>query len=65
VDGRVGVERAHKDLDLRVDALCLFGRGGDNGEGADALTVETLGWMLVAFVLLKGIGMQSYHVLGE
>jgi hypothetical protein len=25
VDGRVGVERAHEDLDLRVDALGLFG----------------------------------------
>ena len=25
VDGRVGVERAHEDLDLRVDALLLLG----------------------------------------
>ena len=47
VDGRVGVERADEDLDLRVDALGLFGRGGDDGECADALTVETLGCTLV------------------
>jgi len=42
VDGRVGVERADQDLDLRVNALGLFGRFGDNGEGADALAVKTL-----------------------
>lgn len=42
VDGRVGVERAHEDLDLAVDALGFFGGGGDDGEGADALAVETL-----------------------
>jgi hypothetical protein len=42
VDGRVGVERADKDLDLRVDALGLFGRLGDNGESANALAVKTL-----------------------
>ena len=47
VDGRVGVERAHEDLDLRVDSLGLFGRGGNDGEGADTLTVETLGQVLV------------------
>ena len=65
VDGRVGVERAHEDLDLRVDALGLFGGGGDDGEGADALTVETLGWMSVLFVFFGDIFAPSYHVLGE
>jgi hypothetical protein len=44
VHGRVGVQGAHEDLDLRVDALGFFGGGGDDGEGADALAVEALGW---------------------
>lgn len=43
VDRRVGVKRADEDLDLRVDTLLLFGVGADNGEGANTLTVETLG----------------------
>ena len=42
VDGRVGVEGADKDLDLRLDALLLLGRLADEGEGTDTLTVETL-----------------------
>jgi hypothetical protein len=42
VDGRVGVERADEDLDLGVDTLGFFGGLGDDGEGADALAVETL-----------------------
>ena len=42
VHGGVGVERAHDDLDLRVDALRLGGVFADNGEGAGTLAVETL-----------------------
>lgn len=42
MDGRVGVKRADKDLDLRVDALLLLCGGADNGESTDTLTVETL-----------------------
>lgn len=42
VHGRVGVEGAHEDLDLRVDAGLLFGGLGDDREGADTLAVETL-----------------------
>jgi hypothetical protein len=42
VDGRVGVERADKNLDLGVNALGFFGRLGDDGEGADTLAVQTL-----------------------
>lgn len=49
VDGRVGVQRADEDLDLRVDSLLLVGVLGDNGEGTDALTVET-------HVLGEGLG---------
>lgn len=40
VDGRVGVEGADDDLDLRVDALALVGVGAHDREGADALAVE-------------------------
>lgn len=47
VNGGVGVQRADEDLDLRVDALLLIGVLGQNGEGTDALTVQTL-FMLLA-----------------
>jgi hypothetical protein len=36
---------------LRVDALRFLRRGGDDGEGADALAVETLEWVLVYVVV--------------
>jgi hypothetical protein len=42
VDGRVGVQRADEDLQLRVDTLLLLGVGGGDGEGTDTLSVETL-----------------------
>lgn len=42
VHGGVGVERAHDDLDLRVDALLLGGIFADDGEGTGTLTVKTL-----------------------
>ena len=42
VNGRVGVQRADKDLDLGVDALLLLGRLADDGEGTDTLAVKTL-----------------------
>lgn len=41
VDGRVGVERAHEDLDLRVDSLLLLGAVGHHAERADSLAVQT------------------------
>jgi hypothetical protein len=43
VDGRVGVERSHEDLDLRVHAFLLLGRLADNRECPDTLAIETLG----------------------
>lgn len=42
VDGRVGVEGADEDLDLRIHALLLLGGLADEGESTDTLTVETL-----------------------
>lgn len=42
MDGRVGVQRADENLELRVDALLLGGVGADKGEGTDTLTIETL-----------------------
>jgi hypothetical protein len=63
MDGRVRVQRAHEDLDLRVDTLLLIRRLADNREGTDTLTVETLSAIiskLIAFATET-----SYHVLGE
>lgn len=40
VDGRVGVQWAHEDLDLGVDALLLLGRLAHDTEGADSLAVQ-------------------------
>ena len=42
VDRRVRVERADKDLDLRVHALLLLCICADNGEGTNTLTIESL-----------------------
>lgn len=42
VNGRVGVQRAHENLELAVDALLLLRVGGDDGEGTNTFTVETL-----------------------
>jgi hypothetical protein len=42
VDWGVRVERAHKDLDLGVDALLLVCRLADDGEGTNTLAVESL-----------------------
>lgn len=63
VDRRVGVERADQDLDLRVDTLLLFGVGADNGEGANTLTVETLGNVSMRKSLYSF--KTTDHVLGE
>lgn len=43
VDGRVGVQGAHENLELRVNALLLGGVFADNGESTNTLAVETLG----------------------
>lgn len=40
VHGRVRVQRADENLDLRVDLGLLLGRGGDNAECADSLAIE-------------------------
>lgn len=62
VDGRVGVERADKDLDLRVNTLLLLGRFANDGESTDTLAVETL----LLLVLDSSLGIDwTYHVLGE
>jgi hypothetical protein len=42
IDGRVGVKRADKNLDLRVDTLGFLGRFSENGESANTFTIETL-----------------------
>ena len=42
VNGRVGVQWADKDLDLRVDAFLLLSRLANDGEGTDTLAVKTL-----------------------
>lgn len=42
VDGRVRVERADEDLELRVHALLLFGGFANERERTDTLAVETL-----------------------
>lgn len=49
VDGGVRVHGADNNLDLRVDASLLLGRGSDEGEGTGTLTVET-------HVLGEGLG---------
>lgn len=65
VHRRVGVERTDEDLDLRVDALGLFGGFGDDGEGTDTLAVETLEIVLVLARIIEVCRLRSYHVLGE
>jgi len=42
VDRRVGVKRADKDFDLRINALLLLGIFTNDGESTDTLTIETL-----------------------
>ena len=42
MDGGVGVEWADEDFDLRIYAFLFLGGGAADGEGADALAVETL-----------------------
>jgi hypothetical protein len=42
VDRRIRVKRSDEDLDLRVYTLLLVGIGGNNGEGSDTLTIQTL-----------------------
>jgi hypothetical protein len=64
VDGRVGVKRADQDLDLRVDTLLLVGVGTDDGEGANTLTVETLGNVSMCKTIVQGFK-KTDHVLGE
>lgn len=52
VDGRVGVKRAHKDLDLGVHTLLLLCGSTDNREGTDTLTVETLETGQISFTCI-------------
>jgi hypothetical protein len=42
VNGRVRVEGAHEDLDLRVDTLLFVRRLADNGKGTNTLAIQTL-----------------------
>jgi hypothetical protein len=46
MDGRIGVERADENLDLRVDTLLLFGGLADNRESTNTLTIETLSQLM-------------------
>jgi hypothetical protein len=47
VDGRVGVEGADENLDLRLNALLLLGALADEREGTDTLSVKTLNYILL------------------
>ena len=38
----IRVQRSDEDLDLRIDALLLFGRSANNRECSDTFTIETL-----------------------
>lgn len=51
VNGRVRVERAHEDLDLRVHALLLLCRIADNRERSDTLPIEPLSAISHVFVI--------------
>jgi hypothetical protein len=51
VDRRVGVERAHENLDLRINAFLLVCRLAHNGEGTDTLAVKTLKQKSVLYTL--------------
>lgn len=42
VDGGVGVQRPNEDLDLRVDALLLFGRRTSNRECTYTFAIQSL-----------------------
>ena len=42
MDGRVGVQRANDDFDLRVNAGLFLCRLADDGKGTGTLTIETL-----------------------
>ena len=70
VDGRVGVEGADENLDLRLDALLLLGALADEREGTDTLSIETLEVLLVTAAIrlasLVVIGhLPTHHVLGK
>jgi hypothetical protein len=56
VHRRVGVERAHENLDLRIHTLLLIRGLAHNGEGTNALAVETL------IHQYNRISSNSYHV---
>lgn len=64
VNGGVRVHRADEDLDLRVNALPLLSGLGEDGEGTDTLSVETLHAVsyISRIIVIPGI---TYHVLGE
>lgn len=79
MNGRIRVQGANKNFQLRVDALLLGGVGTDEGEGSDTLAIETLryareyGISPLAMVMQKPIEGQrpnvirgvTHHVLGE
>lgn len=47
MDGGIGVKWADEDLDLGIYALLLVGGFAADGEGADALAVETLNVVII------------------
>lgn len=53
VDGRVGVQRPHEDLDLRVDALLLFGRRTSNRERTYTFTVQALPLISILYTFIQ------------
>lgn len=63
-DGGVGVEGSDEDLDLRVEALLLFGGFREEGEGPNTFAIESLRGRLV-YQEKTGGRMRTYHVLGE
>lgn len=62
VNGRVGVKRADKNLDLRVNALLLLRISADDREGADTFTIEALHILITDS---KQTQLKTHHVLGE
>lgn len=62
VNRRIGVERPHEDLDLRVDTLLLLDGFANNRKGTNTFAVETLDPLAASLALVVD---STYHVLGE
>lgn len=63
VDRGVGVQRAHKNLDLGIDTLLLLGGLADDRESTNTLPIETL-ITIVSSRTIRNVS-STYHVLSE